>query len=84
MRLLDAQRASGIAMEAANLLVNDGPAAGQQVAHVHLHLVPRSRRDGVGVTGGLLARVLRFATGTGRRPRLDAMAARIRAHVPVR
>ena len=82
MRVLAAMRACGLRADAANLLVNDGAAAGQQVPHVHVHLVPRARRDGVGVTGGLLSRVLHFAAGAGRRPRLDALAARIRRHIP--
>jgi histidine triad (HIT) family protein len=82
MRLMDAQRAAGLATDAANLLVNDGPAAGQQVPHVHLHLVPRSRGDGVGMMGAFLSRVLHFARRAGRRARLDAVAARIREHLP--
>jgi histidine triad (HIT) family protein len=82
MRLMEAQRASGFAADAANLLVNDGPAAGQQVPHVHLHLVPRSRGDGVGVMGAFLSRVLHFARRAGRRARLDAVASRIREHLP--
>jgi len=81
MRVLAAQRAAGLRMDAANVRVNDGAAAGQQVAHVHIHLVPRARGDGVGVTGQLLSRLARFAAGTGRRPRLDALAARIRGHI---
>lgn len=82
MRLMEAQRAAGYAADAANLLVNDGPAAGQQVPHVHLHLVPRTRGDGVGVMGAFLSRVVHFARRVGRRARLDAAAARIREQLP--
>ncbi|HEX8829814.1 MAG TPA: HIT family protein [Longimicrobium sp.] len=82
MRLMEAQRAAGYAADAANLLVNDGAAAGQQVPHVHLHLVPRTRGDGVGVMGAFLSRVVHFARHAGRRARLDAAAARIREHLP--
>jgi histidine triad (HIT) family protein len=82
MRLMEAQRAAGYAADAANLLVNDGPAAGQQVPHVHLHLVPRTRGDGVGVMGAFLSRAVHFARRAGRRARLDAVAARIRDHLP--
>ena len=82
MWLMEAQRAAGYAADAANLLVNDGPAAGQQVPHVHLHLVPRTRGDGVGVMGAFLSRVVHFTRRAGRRARLDAVAARIREHLP--
>jgi histidine triad (HIT) family protein len=81
MRLMAAQRASGFAADAANLLVNDGPAAGQQIPHAHLHLVPRTRGDGVGVMGAFLSRVVHFARRAGRRARLDAAAERIRVHL---
>ncbi len=32
----------------ATIAVNNGPAAGQEVAHVHIHIVPRSPDDGAG------------------------------------
>jgi histidine triad (HIT) family protein len=32
----------------ATVAINDGPGAGQEVPHVHLHLVPRSPGDGAG------------------------------------
>lgn len=35
-----------------NLLVNDGPAAGQEVPHIHLHLIPRFEGDGFGLRYG--------------------------------
>jgi histidine triad (HIT) family protein len=34
--------------EGVTLAVNDGRAAGQEVLHVHVHLVPRSEKDGSG------------------------------------
>lgn len=40
-----AVRASGLPCDDVNLLVNDGPAAGQTVAHLHVHVVPRVRGD---------------------------------------
>ncbi|MEZ4401352.1 MAG: HIT domain-containing protein [Kofleriaceae bacterium] len=40
-----AVRASGIPCDDVNLLVNDGPAAGQTVFHLHVHVVPRVRGD---------------------------------------
>ena len=57
--------------EGINLLLSDGAAAGQEVFHVHLHVIPRQRGDGSG---------FRFrGTGlyTAPRPQLDALAARL-------
>lgn len=36
-----------------NLGINDGPAAGQTVAHLHLHLIPRYRGDAADPRGGV-------------------------------
>ena len=33
-----------------NIVQNNGEAAGQTVFHVHMHLIPRFKDDGVGVT----------------------------------
>jgi histidine triad (HIT) family protein len=41
-----ALRESGIKCEAINLFMADGRAAGQEVMHVHLHVIPRYRGDG--------------------------------------
>ena len=41
-----ALRRSGLRCEGVNLLLADGPAAGQEVFHVHLHVIPRYRGDG--------------------------------------
>jgi len=30
-----------------NIEVNDGPAAGQEIPHVHVHIIPRRRGDGI-------------------------------------
>ena len=55
-----------------NLLLADGTAAGQELMHVHLHLLPRAAGDGV----------LRIRAGTPSPPEhLAALAERIRARV---
>jgi histidine triad (HIT) family protein len=72
VRLADAVRRSGVRCEGVNLFLADGEAAGQEILHVHLHVVPRFRGDGFG---------LRFGPGYGDRPEraaLDAVAAGIR------
>jgi diadenosine tetraphosphate (Ap4A) HIT family hydrolase len=56
-----------------NFFLADGPVAGQDVFHVHLHVIPRYARDRFG---------LRFGPSYGRRPprkALDQAAGEIRA-----
>lgn len=52
MRLAAALRQSGIRCEGVNLFLADGVAAGQEVLHVHLHILPRFRGDGFGFRFG--------------------------------
>jgi len=35
--------------EAATVGINDGPGSGQEVPHVHIHVIPRRRGDGGGI-----------------------------------
>jgi histidine triad (HIT) family protein len=72
MRLAGAVRRSGVRCEGVNLFLADGEAAGQEVFHVHLHVIPRFPRDGFG---------LRFAPSYFQMPgrdALDQMASAIR------
>jgi histidine triad (HIT) family protein len=58
-----------------NLLVADGEAAGQEVFHIHLHVIPRFAGDGFGFT---------FGPQYENRPdraELDALAAQLRISV---
>ena len=71
-----ALRASTVPLEAVSVYVADGEAAGQEVAHVHIHLIPRRAEDRFG---------FRFPPGYGEQPAraaLDEMAARITAGLP--
>ena len=45
MRTAAALRRSGLRCEGVNLFLADGEAAGQEVPHVHMHVVPRFRGD---------------------------------------
>lgn len=45
-RLAGAVRRSGLRCDGVNLFLADGAAAGQEINHVHLHVVPRLIRDG--------------------------------------
>lgn len=72
MKLAAAMRRSALHCEGVNFFLADGVAAGQDVYHVHLHLLPRFQGDGFG---------FRFPPGYWDRPgrdTLDAQAAQIR------
>ena len=67
-----ALRRSGLQCEGVNLFLADGVAAGQEVFHVHLHVLPRFRGDGFG---------LKFGPQYGQKPprtQLDEWAEKIR------
>jgi diadenosine tetraphosphate (Ap4A) HIT family hydrolase len=70
-----ALRASALRCEGVNLFLADGEAAGQEIFHVHLHVLPRFRGDGFG---------LRFPPDYSVRPRteLDEAAAALRGAWP--
>lgn len=71
-KLTAALHRSGLKCDAVNLFLADGEQAGQEVPHVHLHVIPRFRGDGFRLT---------LPPGYGRkaaRPDLDRVAASIR------
>lgn len=75
MKLAGAIRRSGLRCEGVNLFLADGEAAGQEIFHVHLHIIPRFQGDGFG---------FRFAAEYYRLPErceLDEVAAKIRGAV---
>lgn len=47
-RINIALRKSGIRLEGINYFLADGEAAGQEVFHTHIHLIPRFNNDGFG------------------------------------
>lgn len=59
------------------LAIHDGPAAGQEVPHVHLHIVPRKEGDDVGPVHALFRDRPSPAPGD-----LDRLAARVRGRLP--
>jgi histidine triad (HIT) family protein len=71
-RIAQAVRESGVRCQGINLFVADGAVAGQEVFHVHLHIIPRYRGDGFG---------FRFGPNYGQRPartELDRIAGQVR------
>ena len=48
-RVADALRKSGVRCEGVNLFLADGEVAGQEVFHVHMHVIPRYEGDGFGL-----------------------------------
>ena len=72
-RLAQAVRESGVRCEGVNLFMADGAVAGQEVFHVHMHVIPRFEGDGFG---------LRFGDKSqADRDDLDRTAERIRSQV---
>jgi histidine triad (HIT) family protein len=68
----DAAQGGGLRCEGVDLFLADGEAAGQDVFHVHLHVIPRFRDDGFGFRFGPAYRTL------PTRAELDSVAAQIR------
>ena len=71
-RIAQAVRESGVRCQGINLFVADGAPAGQEVFHVHIHIIPRYRGDGFG---------FRFGPSYGQRPartELDRVAEQVR------
>jgi histidine triad (HIT) family protein len=69
-RLAGTLRRSSLPCEGVNVFVADGTVAGQEVFHVHLHVMPRTAGDGFAV---------RARRGTPGRSELDEAARQIRA-----
>ena len=68
-RLAQVLRRSGLPCEGVNMFLADGAAAGQEVFHVHLHVIPRNPGDGFR---------LKARRRTPGRDELDAQAASVR------
>jgi histidine triad (HIT) family protein len=76
MEVSEALRASGVRCEEVNLLIADGEAAGQEISHVHLHVIPRFEDDGFGFRFDESYFVL------PERAKLDETASEIREALP--
>jgi diadenosine tetraphosphate (Ap4A) HIT family hydrolase len=72
MRLATALRRCSLSPPGINLHLADGETAGQEIFHVHLHVIPRSPGDGFGIRSAHLGRAVERAL-------LDQRAEEIRA-----
>ncbi len=63
-RMAAALRRSALPCEGINLYLADGRPAGQEVPHLHLHVLPRLRGDGAG---------MRFSARPPQRPEREAL-----------
>ena len=76
-RTIRALASAGVAGDAQNLLINNGPAANQHVPHVHLHVLPRRRGDSPATMWSWSTRMLKRWSMNEKRRQLDQLAARI-------
>lgn len=67
-KVASAVRSSNPAVSGINFFLADGPVAGQEIFHVHLHVIPRTIGDGFG---------LQARPSTPHRVELDRLAAEI-------
>ena len=70
-RIAAALRAAGYGGEGINFLINDGPTSNQHVPHLHLHLIPRRKGDGLALLWRALIRFIPLG-----RKRIEARLAR--------
>lgn len=73
MRIAQALRSSELECEGINFHLADGAAAGQEIFHVHLHVIPRIRGDGFGF------KFARGRTPESSRTDLKSVAKKIRS-----
>jgi histidine triad (HIT) family protein len=74
-RVARALRSSDVRCQGVNLLLADGAVAGQEVFHVHLHVIPRFEGDGFGMRRGAHRR------RTPARDELDGIAEQLRERI---
>jgi len=77
-QILKAQRALGWGLSGSHILLNDGKAANQMVPHVHVHIIPREKRDALATLGRLALHVTGLFGRAKPRTRLDEQARELR------
>ncbi len=46
-KTIDGKLHKALACTGSNILINNGPSAGQEVPHLHIHVIPRFDNDGI-------------------------------------
>jgi len=49
VKRIDIQMRENLKVDATNIIINNGKAAGQEVPHLHIHIIPRYVKDGKAV-----------------------------------
>ena len=80
-RVINAQKISGFHCSGHNLMINDGPVAGQHVPHVHLHVIPRREGDFAKTAFNFMSRNLNYFGLAQRRKELDNLAKLFAKHM---
>ena len=65
----------GVGADATTIGINNGPGSGQEIPHVHIHIIPRRRGD-----GGYVIQALGPGSGQGN---LDEVAKKIKQRIGV-
>ena len=45
-KLIDARQREALGSQGSNIMINNDPASGQEVPHIHVHVIPRFEGDG--------------------------------------
>ncbi len=51
IKLMIGRIKSKLGVEGVNVVVNDGAVAGQEIPHIHFHIIPRATGDGIRLAG---------------------------------
>lgn len=77
-QILGAQRALGWGVSGTHILLNDGKTANQMVPHVHIHIIPREKRDALATLGRLALHLTGLFGPSKPRAQLDEQAHELR------
>lgn len=80
--ILESQRKLGWGVHGSHILLNDGRRANQIVPHVHVHIIPREKRDALPALGRLMLHVTGLMGRAASRATLEQQATALRHHLP--